>query len=291
MANQLHSSRFKLKPAPEGWGITAVFEGYQLVFTGSAERKRLRREAWQNLVAGFGFKTRTSKAEKFLSRIDLYALFDQPTKRAWNRACRKAISRNLPLNFEDIFLILLKQPEIQMLCGRLNTDPKAAEKFLKNYLLLHRPTPGPEIKELPFAAFDLALTLRHHKIDSLMLLGGLLAASPKDHVLGAIFSNMGLTLQKLEILAAWLLNLPVEFPPRSTAAAALYCCRQAEALEEHFGYTFDFPAIETAVQSSQDYYQDMRHHKALQYLVKAGLLAKSKGVKVITAKHMREAVI
>ena len=271
--------------------MTAVYDGYQLVFTGTAEHKRLRHEAWQRLTARFGFKHRLQEKEKLLSRVDLYALFDQPAKQIWNQACRKALNRSAPISYEDIFLLLLKQPEIQMLCRRLNSDPKAAEKFLKNYQHLHQPSPSPAIAELPFAAFDLALTLRHHKIDSLMLLGGLIITAPKDHVLSAIFSNMGLTLEKLEILAAWLLNLPVEFPPHSTAATMLYCCRQAEILESHFGYTFDYPAIEAAVKFSQDYYQDMRHLKAMQYLVKAGLLAKSQKSKIISSKHLNETVI
>jgi hypothetical protein len=43
------------------------------------------------------------------------------------------------------------------------------------------------------------------------------------------------------------------------------------------------------VELTDNYYKDMRHYKALQYLVKAGVLAIASGQKIISAKFVRQA--
>ncbi len=120
-----------------------------------------------------------------------------------------------------------------------------------------------------------------------MLLGGLLHLAPQDNVLQAIFSNINLTLDKLEILSVWILNLQYEFPEGSSSSHTTYCCLQAQNLENHFGYFFEFPAIESAVKFSQNYYKDLRGQKALQYLVKAGALAKAAGTMRVSEKFVQ----
>ena len=232
----------------------------------------------------------SSKKNTDLS-LNIYSLFSPNAKNAWQDAIAHTKKRKEQIGVESIFLSLLKKPSVTKLMARLKVDPSSAEIFLKNYLRL-QPTSGSEtIKKLPFEAFSLAVKLSNPKIGSLMLLGALLKIIPQDNILQAIFTNIGLTLENLEIYMAWVLNLKYEFPKNSNAQKLLYCCRQSQGLEEHFGYFFELPAIETAVKfSSKITLKDLEHKKALQLLVKAAGLAKSKGLKSISQSLVIQAM-
>lgn len=270
------------------WGISALYEGYLLEFSGAPDKSRIGKEKLQKFLP-FLKTPAQPKDKKIIQSVDLYTLFSPSAKAAWNQACEIALKHKREMAMEDLFLALLDVPSVIKLFAKLKIDTSAAKTFLTNYIKLSSQTESKNITQAPFEAFLLASKLKNHKIGSLMLLGGLLRLAPQDNVLQAIFSNIGLTVEKLEILIVWILNLDYEFPANTEAAQTAYCCMQAQSLEDHFGYFFEFPAIDAAVKYAQDFFQDMRHQKALQFLVRAGNLAKTAGSKIITEKLVRQA--
>lgn len=275
-------------PNSDPWAISALYEGYLLKFSAAPDKTRLLKEKIQNLMPFL--KTNTPPVdEKIIKSVDIYSLFSPNAKSTWNRACLIALKQKREMAMEDLFLALLCSPSIIKLFAKLKIGTSAVEIFLTNYIKLSSQTEIKNINQVPFEAFLLAMKLKNHKIGSLMLLGGLLRLAPQNNVLQAIFTNIGLTVEKLEILTVWILNLDYQFPNDTPAAQTAYCCMQAQGLENHFGYFFEFPAIDAAVQYSQGYYQDLRHQKALQYLVRAGNLAKVAGSKIISENLVRQA--
>ncbi len=271
------------------WGLTALYEGYLLEFSGAPNKTRIGKEKLYEFLP-FLKKPTPAIKQKIIKSVDIYSLFSPSAKTAWNRACLIALKHKREMAMEDLFLTLLNAPSVIELFAKLKIDTSTAKIFLTNYIKLSKLTESKNVTQVPFEAFLLAIKLHNHKIGSLMLLGGLLRLAPQNNVLQAIFSNIGLTVEKLEILTVWILNLDYEFPSNTSAGQTAYCCRQAQSLENHFGYFFEFPAIDTAVKYSQDYFQDMRHQKALQFLVRAGNLARAEGSKIITEKLVRQAV-
>jgi hypothetical protein len=264
------------------WGLEAFYEGYRLVFSADFNQTRLKKERWAKILKFFKIGPNKNPGN-IIGSLDLYDLFSQSAKRAWNNAYELSKKRGQAVSVEDVFLALLKEPSVKNILDRLKVDSQQAEIFITNYLRLTSPLDGEALKKIPFEAFALSARLRNHKIGSLMLLGGLLRAVPRDNILQAIFTNIGLTSAKLELFSVWLLDLDYDFPPQSTSAQLLFCLRQAQGLEEHFGYFFDFPAITAAMNLSLGQtLKDLQHVKALQLLVKAGLLAQSKGTKIIS---------
>ncbi|MBI5530803.1 MAG: hypothetical protein HY918_04915 [Candidatus Doudnabacteria bacterium] len=272
----------KYQETAEGWGTTALYEGYRLIFSAGAKPEGL----WHKLAARFN-KPQPQETKGLITNVDVYDLFSKDAKRAWTKALKRAAKHKRPLGVEDIFLSLLDEPNVKKIFVRMKTNTKTAETFLSNYLRLSRQTSDDAVKLLPFEAFALAVDIHSPSVGCVMLLGALLKCTPKNNILQAIFSNINLNLEKLKILSVWTLNLNYEFPNNSPAGQLLYCCRQATALEESFGYFFEFPAIEQAVNLSHDYYIDMRHKKALQYLVKASLTAKSLDISIINEKFVQ----
>jgi hypothetical protein len=266
------------QPGSSPWSLEAFYEGYRLVF--SADFGTMKK--WQKLVQLF--KTDSNKNHgSIISNVDLYNLFSHSARHAWRDAYVLAKKRKSQLGVEDIFLALLKEPSVKNLLSRIKVDSQQAKTFINNYLQLTPSLSGTTVKKIPFEAFALAAKLHNHKVGSLMLLGGLLKATPQDNILQAIFTNIGLSSAKLELFAVWLLDLDYEFPPGSENGKLLFCLRQAAGLEEHFGYFFELPAIESAVNLSQGQtLKDLQHLKALQLLIKAGLIAKNKKAKIIS---------
>lgn len=280
----------KYQKTQTGWGLTAFYEGYRLVFTGLFEKGGMGRERLKKL---FPFLSPGQKKNKsIIKNLDLFSLFSKSARHAWQQASVSARKRKSLVGAEDIFLALLKEASVQNLLHRLKVSTHEAESFLNNYLTLAPISSVEAVKKIPFEAFNLALKLRNHKIGSLMLLGALLNSMPEENILQAIFTNIGLTEEKLELFAVWLLKLNYEFPQNSPSGKLLYCLRQAEGLEEHFGYFFELPAIEAAVSLSQGQtFKDLEHKKALQLLVKAGLLAQNQKYKTVTENFVAHAAI
>jgi len=279
----------KYQNTTDGWGLRADFDDEHLVFSGDFNKRSI----WQKIVDFFippNFAKASSGKRNGGEDIDVYNLFSKNAKDAWNQSYNIAKNQRRDVGEEAIFLALIGESSVKNLLARMKVDAGAAAKLISNYLMLG-PIPTPKtVKKIPFEAFKLAVKLRGHKIGSLMLLGALLNATPEENILQAIFSNAGLTIDKLEVLTVWIVNLGYEFPPNSKNAKLLYCCLQAESLEQHFGYFFEFPAIEAAVNlSSGQSLKDLEHKKALRILVKAGSLARGKGTKVITESLVRQA--
>ncbi len=272
-----------------GWGLTAFFEGMRLVFSGEFKNSRIWKENARNF---FGMKPKTPRQnpKSIVKNFDLYTLFSQKARNAWQAAYNNAKERKSPVCVEDIFLALIRESSVQNLFHRLKVSTGSAESFLNDYLKLTQVNNTATVKKVPFEAFAMAMKLHNHKVGSFMLLGALLNLTPEENILQAIFENIGLTQDKLEVFAVRHLNLNYEFPANSRNAKLLYCFRQAEILENHFGYFYEFPAIEIAVNLSQGQtLKDLEHKKAMQYLVKAGAIAKSVGVKNITEEMVRQA--
>lgn len=266
------------------WGMTGLYEGRRLVFSGTFNQPRIRRETWQMLFPFFK-KLGHENPESIVNNLDVYSLFSPNAKTAWREAYFLAKKNDRPVGVEDIFLALLKTPAVNNLFARFKVNYRTTQTLLQNYLRL-TPTPSSQaVKRIPFEAFTISVQLHDHKIGSLMLLGALLNLTPEDNILQAIFSNIGFNFEKLEIFAGWILNLNYEFPKDSRAAKLLFCCRQAEGLEQHFGYFYEFPAIESALNfASGQTLKDLEHLKALQILIRAGLLAQKQYSKNISAE-------
>jgi hypothetical protein len=261
------------------WGLSGFYEGYKLIFSGVFGKSDNKLKKIFSVVTGREQQNQNS----IITNVDLYGLFSPSAKRAWNNACASAAKRRGEAGIEDIFLALLKEESVKNLLLRMKVSTETAEIFLKNYLKLTPACGGEALQIIPFEAFALALKIHNHKIGSLMLLGALLNTAPQDNILQAIFSNIGLTPEKLEVFAVWLLGLNHEFPKNSHSAKVLYCLKQAQGLEQHFGYFFECPAIEQAVRLSQNQtLKDLEHQKALQFLVKAAGLAKNKNLKTVS---------
>jgi len=212
--------------------------------------------------------------------INVYDLFSRPAKKIWRQAGDSS---------EKLFLELLKEKSVKKILARLGVSNKDAEKFLQSYLKLKN-SPYTSLDKVPFEAFSLAVKLHGHNINCLMLLGALLKHLPKDHVVQALFDHTGLTLENLELCIVWTHDLNYEFTPNSREFKILYCCRQAKYLEEHFGYNFELPAIEAAVEfSHKQTLKDLEHKKALQILVKAGGLAKQQKSKWVSKALAKQA--
>lgn len=273
---------FKYEHSNTPWGLRANYKGHTLEFFKSAE---LPKTGLLGLKKLFSSKPPTNSGS-----IDLYSLMSVAAKKAWDdsyKICKKRKGDHISV--EDLFLALLKASSVQKMMRRLKVNLHEAEKLIKNYLKLAPPLDGAVLKKIPFEAFVLSVKLHNHKVGSLMLLGGLLKATPRENILQAIFTNIGLTAAKLELFAVWFLTLNYEFPTQSTSEKLMYTMTQAENMENHFGYFFEFPAIEKAMQLSRGQtLKDLEHKKALQLLVKAAGLARAKGKKTISANMIGE---
>jgi hypothetical protein len=261
------------------WGLLGFFEGYKLLFSGAFKKSLSSRQSQKQ-----------PNENSIIGSVDIYRLFSESAKDAWKNARASAQKRGSEVGVEDIFLALLKQPSVKNLLSRIKVSTASAEIFLSNYLKLTPSAADDALKIIPFEAFSLAIKLHNNKIGSLMLLGALLEASPQNNILQAIFSNIGLTSEQLEVFAVWLLKLNYNFPKNSHAAKVLYCLNQAQGLEQHFGYFFEYSAVEQAVKlSSGQTLIDLEHQKSLQLLVRAAGLAKNTGSKTISEHLVKQA--
>jgi hypothetical protein len=271
------------QPGSLPWGLEASYQSYKLVFED-------RQSSGLDKFFSFFGMHRGQKFGSANSNVNLYNLLSNSAQHAWKNSYAIAHRHKRPLAVEDIFLALLEEPSVKNLLLRIKVDGKQAKAFIEDYLKLTRPLTDITVKKIPFEAFALAAKLHNHKIGSLMLLGGLLKATPHDNILQAIFSNIGLNAAKLELMSVWILDLDYEFPANSTSNNLLFCLNQARGLEQHFGYFFELPAIEAALNFSQGQtLKDLEHLKALQVMVRAGLLAQNKGTKIITKNFIEQA--
>ncbi len=269
--------------------MEGVWENRRLIFSGQTDGGLTNRVKWLKRFLSGRKNQLLNLGASENSTIDIYSLFSKSAKDAWKQSFRLAKKRGGKPELEEIFLALLKELSVQELLKRLGAKAEDARILLDNYLKLKQPSGGETITRIPFEAFALAVKLRDHKVGSLMLLGALLKTAPKDSMLQAIFSNIGLTLDKLEVLAVWQVKLNFDFPESPQKSGLLDCARQAEFLERQFGYRFDFSAIETATAlSSADNNSTRRRKNTLRLLVKAGLLAKQGKNKTISALMVKK---
>jgi hypothetical protein len=295
MDQKINNKFQALKPSPlkngvglgyksinSSWGLAALFKDYQLVFSDGHNNPSISEGAWKKIFPFF--KTTKKQTIANADEINVYNVFSLETKEVWQRSYLLAKKhRKLALSSEDIFLSLIKTKSIEQIFARLGVSVDTAETFLNNYLKLSPGLDSPvEIKKIPFATYAEASKLHAPNISPSLLLFGLLSNLPKQHILQAIFANIGLSLEKLEILTIWEMRLEYEFAPGSRDEALLNCCQQAALLEELFKYYFEYAAIEAALML------DPKNPMSL--LVKAGLGAKKKGSKVVTEDQVKNLV-
>ncbi len=142
--------------------------------------------------------------------IDIYSLFSQDAKKVWTRAFTVATEKNgqkSEVTALDLFLGLTEDNSVRLLFMRLGVNAADLQTFIKNYRDLHLPGAEQELSQLPFAAFLESLKLHNRQLDPLMLLCALAIILPPKHIIQAIFFNINLDIEKLEIVASWTFNL------------------------------------------------------------------------------------
>ncbi|HYV33797.1 MAG TPA: hypothetical protein VE973_03035 [Candidatus Limnocylindria bacterium] len=274
--------QIRYKQTTEGWGLTGFIEGTGLIFSGEFTRRRLGKEKLQKILpflkGGANYSQRN-----IIKSIDLYSLFTPEAKLAWNKAYSLAKKQHRDVTAEDIFVALLQTQEIKNLFKRLKLNEKLTGEFLENYPKNKVSKKDEDIKKLPFESFLEAAKLHCPGISPLILFYSLLKNLKDESIVHTIFANTSLSLEGLEVFIVWALKLDYDFERDSYGAKILFCCRQTDAMEEHFGYFFTFPAIEKAVKlSSELTFQDLQHTKAMQLLVKAAGEARNKNSKIIS---------
>jgi ATP-dependent Clp protease ATP-binding subunit ClpA len=157
-------------------------------------------------------------------RVDIFELFSESAKKVWGNSLNMAKKRrddlkklnpkfNLRINPEvtanDLALSLLNDKNIGMVFLRLGVDIDEIKKLVKKYSLINSEEPKETLAKIPFAAFTESLKLHNKTVDPLMLLCALAQNLPKEHFLQAMFFNIDLTADKLEIISSWIFNLKI----------------------------------------------------------------------------------
>lgn len=146
---------------------------------------------------------------------DLYQYFSKESKTIWNQSFKIAKKRtpqkeDATVCMIDIFLTICQNPGAQMAFLRLGANSKEISEFLENYLKFNLPRPEKEVENLPFFAWQSALSAQSKNISPIFLLCGIAKALPKEHILQDVFYNLNIDEEKLDIIASWtshILNL------------------------------------------------------------------------------------
>lgn len=154
--------------------------------------------------------------------IDIYDLFNKQAKKAWNNSLtlaqnrqkeiskvvgQKQTTQDLEVSALDLMASLLEISSIQLVFLRLGVDPGDVKTIIQNYSRISPAAPPNELERIPFIAFQESLKLHNKTIDPLMLLCALAISLPEKHILQAIFFNINLSIERLEILTSWIFNL------------------------------------------------------------------------------------
>ena len=256
------------------WGVMAHAEGANLVFRGLLNPFRIWKERFSRLF----FR----RPKTFISSdtVDVYELFTPAAKKVWNKALWLAVRRRpMKVGCVHLFLALTEDSGIKEILSRFGADVHDARALLKNYLVLSPLSAGiEEIKKIPFAAFEESEKLHSPGITPLMLLESLIQTLPADNILQAVFSNLGLTVTKLEVVAVWLSGLNYDFPKDSFAADLLHCCQKIQWLEMHNRIKYRLDVIEQALINSGNNPQS-----ALKMLVTSATNAQKHKLRVVSA--------
>ena len=153
---------------------------------------------------------------------DIFQFFSEDARRVWNNSVKIAsqrIAKTKKLNKEtagqkefqvtadDLVLSLLEDKSVELVFWRLGINPKDIKTLLLNYAYFNSAGLGQELEQIPFVAFGESLKLHNKSIDPLMLLCALATTLPKEHILQAVFFNINLTTEEIEIISSWVFNL------------------------------------------------------------------------------------
>lgn len=150
-----------------------------------------------------------SKTSPLSEKIDVYNLFNQEARHAWDSSFAIAASYNAAsVSGSHILLALLQTTSVKEAFWRLNVNPTDIELFLKNFEVLGtKEHDSEELKKIPFAALAQSLTLHNPSIDPLMLLCAIKEQLPEGHIVQDIFFNIDVSLEDMQILAGWIFHI------------------------------------------------------------------------------------
>ncbi len=159
-------------------------------------------------------------AEGKKASLDIYEFFSPEAKRCWNKSFELAKQRSRQrekLNLDgksngsvtalDLLSALLEDKEVILVFMRLGINIEDIKTLLSEYAIVNTIALKGELLQIPFVAFSESVKLHNRQLDPLMLLCALAIALPQDHFIQAIFFNINLSLEDLEIIAAWVFNI------------------------------------------------------------------------------------
>lgn len=212
---QSHDLLFLLKPSP--FNLTFWTGMFAAIYFWAKLKQQDLQEQGINLLQ-FEEQAKTLNHGKF---VDVYQMFNHRAKKAWNNAVMIAKNRSkirAPLgwrnkdeapqvNSVDLILSLLQEPSIKLVFLRLGVNINDITNLLQDYALIAPREDPNTLGRIPFIAFAESLKLHNKTIDPLMILCALAVGLPQNHILQAIFFNIDLTVEKLEIIASWIFHL------------------------------------------------------------------------------------
>jgi ATP-dependent Clp protease ATP-binding subunit ClpA len=148
-------------------------------------------------------------AKRKQTPVDLYELFTPQAKLVWQRAGQISVNgkKTNPTTYQ-LFLSLLKEPQVQLVFARFRTDTRDIETIVKNYTAIQGESLEQSALEmLPFVAVQEAVKLSNRSIDPLMLLCALACLLPPEHIIQSILLNLNLNQEKLETVSAWIFEI------------------------------------------------------------------------------------
>ena len=261
-------------PSSDAWGLQAKDGETSLVFSGTFKLARI----WRDNIDKIMLKPR--RAVIAGNAVDVFRLYSPAAVKAWNRAVWRTVNQDSgPVGCVDLFLSLIRDASVKKIFSRFGADLNDARALLKNYMALSRNSAAAEeLKKIPFEAFLETEKLRSPAITPLMLLAALLKVLPPEHILQAVFINLGLSLNRLETLTVWLENLNYDFPGQDFSKNLLHCCQRTQWLERHNRISFKLSAIEQALAASSN-----NPPGAIRLLVRAAGKTHNRNKKIISA--------
>lgn len=260
-------------PSKDKWGLYAKDGELTLVFSGFLNPIRIFKNKISRLLLNPQLPQITGDA------VDIFRLFTPEAELVWNRAVWKSINQGSEKSgCMHLFLSLTQDPQVREIFTRLGADLHDARKLLLNVMRLSPASSAvEELRQIPFVAFQEAEKLHSPGITPLMLLAAIVQVLSAEHILQAVFSNLDLTREKVEVLAVWRGSLNYDFPKNKNAQALLHCCQRVAIMEKHNRVFYKLNVIEEALTRSKG-----ETALAMKLLIQAATRAKQDNKKNVT---------
>jgi hypothetical protein len=261
------------KKTKDSWGTKAIIDGREFIFEPLTTSKKVLRKLTKNI-----FDEDTDKKP-----VNVFDLFSKETQEVW--AMAKKISGNRKSNKflgADIFFAISSHPGLTEIFDRLEFSIPAGKTITLNYLKLAGEPKFEDLSKLPFLALEESMKLHAHNIHPIVLMYALMHVTKEDDIVQAIFANLDLTPQKMEMLACWMLDLNYQFPEGSEEQSFLECCQKLKIIEEHNKCMFTYPAVKLALS------KNLGKAENTKILVKAALEGKRLGKNIIKEELVKK---